>query len=135
MQNVRRNRARTEGFEFSCRVNECSGSRLCYAAGLWGKSLFDRFRVEWLGLDDEGTVRVKYSEHKHVVDYRVADVRLLPQHFGPKTSFCPRRKATCCCDKLLNVPCLCFGHQSEGKLSFCEPNAAQSVFCGHSSVS
>ena len=30
--NVCRNRARTEGFDFSCRVNECSGSRLCYAA-------------------------------------------------------------------------------------------------------
>ncbi len=27
--NVRRNRARTEGFTFSCRVVECSGSRLC----------------------------------------------------------------------------------------------------------
>ena len=32
--NACRNRARTEGFDFSCRVNECSGSRLCYAA-LW----------------------------------------------------------------------------------------------------
>ena len=31
-QNVCRNRARTEDCDFSCRVNECSGSRLGYSA-------------------------------------------------------------------------------------------------------
>jgi hypothetical protein len=35
MHNVCRNRARTEDFDFTCRVDECSGSRLCYLA-FWG---------------------------------------------------------------------------------------------------
>jgi len=34
--NACRNRARTEGFDFSCRVNECSGSRLCSSKPLGG---------------------------------------------------------------------------------------------------